>query len=380
MRRRHASTAAASDASRDASVHPDREAAATPPRERVQSLRVLVTIQHPAHVHFYRPVIEELIADGHEVRVCTRDTDATVDLLDAFDIDHDVLAGSAGTTVGRLSVQTLYELRLYALARRFQPDVVTAIDGAAAAHVGKVVGAQSVILTDSEPTTLTNRLVVPFADVVCTPAWYEEEIDGRHVRYEGLHELAYLHPDRFEPDADIVRAAGVDPAEPYSVIRFGSGSDRDEMGGGGLSRTGKEAIVETLADAGDVYITSEGALDPSFDQYQLPVAPEDLHHLLAFAQLYVGDSQTMATEAGLLGTPAVTCNSFDGETAVANVKELARYGLVYSADDEERAREQIDELLANGDRQTWQRRRVNFIRETIDVASFVRDVLVAVGA
>jgi len=380
MRRRHASTATAANTPQDATVPPDGDAVAIPPREQITPLRVLVTIQHPAHVHFYRPVIAELRADGHDVRVCTRDKDIAIELLEAFDIEHDVLAGSGASTMGRLGVQAKYELRMLALARRYQPDVVTAIGGVAAAHVAKAVRAKSVVLTDSEPATLTNRLAFPFADVICTPVWYDGEIDGRHVRYEGLHELAYLHPDRFEPDPEIVRAAGIDPSEPYSVVRFVSWGAQHDVGEGGLSRAGKEAIVETLASAGDVYITSEEPLDAPLDQYRLPVDPEDMHHLLAFAQAYVGDSQTMATEAGLLGTPSIRCNSFAGDDDMANFRLLSEYGLVYSTDDEAHARERIEDLLSATDKRAWQRRRGAFIEETIDVASFVRDVLVAVGA
>jgi predicted glycosyltransferase len=152
------------------------------------------------------------------------------------------------------------------------------------------------------------------------------------------------------------------------------------VGEGGLSRAGKEALVERLAEAGDVYITSEDELEPPLDQYRLPVPPADLHHLLAFARLYVGDSQTMATEAALLGTPAVRCNSFAGEDDMANFQLLADYGLVFSTAEESAAREHVERLLAADETDDWRRRRREFVEETIDVASFVRDVLVAVGS
>lgn len=379
MRRRQATTTTAANSPQDGAVPPDQASAAQIVRPQSARLKVLVTIQHPAHVHFYRHVIRELHDDGHEVRVCARDKDVAVDLLTAFDIDHDVLAGSGDSTLGRIGVQAVYELKLLSVARQFEPDVVTAIGGVAAAHVATAVGAKSVVLTDSEPATLTNWLTFPFADVVCTPEWYASEVDAEHVRYNGLHELAYLHPDRFEPDPDVVRAAGVDTDEPYSVVRFVSWGAQHDVGEGGISRAGKRAIVETLADHGDVYITSEEPLEAPFDQYRIPVDPADLHHLLAFAQLYVGDSQTMATEAGLLGTPAVRCNSFAGEDDMANFETLEEYGLVFSTDDEEAALQRIEDLLERDTTDSWRQRRAGFVEETIDVASFVRDLLVAVG-
>ena len=35
------------------------------------------------------------------------------------------------------------------------------------------------------------------------------------------------------------------------------------------------------------------------------IDPSDMHHALAFASLYIGDTQTMAAEAAVLGTPSI---------------------------------------------------------------------------
>jgi len=74
----------------------------------------------------------------------------------------------------------------------------------------------------------------------------------------------------------------------------------------------------------------------------LPV--EAIHDLLAFADCYVGDSQTMATEAALLGTPAVRTSAFVGDDDMSNFRELeTEYGLLQSFADEDAA---IDRAVA----------------------------------
>ena len=45
-----------------------------------------------------------------------------------------------------------------------------------------------------------------------------------------------------------------------------------------------------------------------------------MHHVMAFASLYIGDSQTMAAEAGVLGTPFVRFNDFVGR--IGYLREL----------------------------------------------------------
>ena len=46
----------------------------------------------------------------------------------------------------------------------------------------------------------------------------------------------------------------------------------------------------------------------------------DMHHVMAFASLYIGDSQTMAAEAGVLGVPFVRFNDFVGR--IGYLREL----------------------------------------------------------
>ena len=45
-----------------------------------------------------------------------------------------------------------------------------------------------------------------------------------------------------------------------------------------------------------------------------------MHHVMAFASLYIGDSQTMAAEAGFLGVPFVRFNDFVG--SIGYLREL----------------------------------------------------------
>ena len=61
---------------------------------------------------------------------------------------------------------------------------------------------------------------------------------------------------------------------------------------------------------------------------QLKISPEKIHHLLYFATMFVGDSQTMTSEAAVLGTPAIRCNSFVGRISYLEEEEH-KYGLTF---------------------------------------------------
>ena len=89
--------------------------------------------------------------------------------------------------------------------------------------------------------------------------------------------------------------------------------------------------------------------------------------------MFVGDSQTMTSEAAVLGTPAVKCNSFAGRLAVPNELEQ-RYGLCYSfrPEQQEAFFAKIDELLSMPDlKAEWQTRRKKMLAEKIDYSAFL---------
>lgn len=336
-------------------------------------MRVLVTIQHPAHVHFYKHVIDELETEGHDVRVVARENEVAVDLLAHYGIDHAVLAGSADSLAKLAAVQVAYEARLYRHARRVDPDVVTGIGGVAAAHVARLVGAESVVFTDTEHATLINRLAHPVADVVATPACYGRDVGDNHVRYPGYHELAYLHPERFTPDEGVLDGLDVSPADRIAVVRVSSWDSSHDVGAGGFDDVGD--AVARLEDAGArVFVTSEVPLPDELERCRLPIAPHRIHHLLAQADLFVGEGATMAAESAVLGTPAVYVNSL----SMGYVEDLAEYGLLWHFDGPDRHAAAMDRALSilsagGGDR--FEARRARLLAENDDTTNVIRRLL-----
>lgn len=349
-------------------------------------MRVAVTIQHPAHVHFFRNAIGELTAAGHEVRVFARRKEIAIDLLDAYDIPHEVLAGSAGSLPSLAVTQATYEARLLARARRFRPDVITAIGGVAAAHVARAVGAQSVIFYDTEHATLSNALAFPFAHRVCTPECYQGGVRGQHVRYPGYHELAYLHPDRFTPDPAVLDAVGVatdregNPERPLAVVRLIAWNAAHDVGAEGEGLTDPYDVVSRLEATGArVLVTAEASLPSELDEYQVSLAPHRVHDLLAHAAVFAGESGTMAAEAAVLGTPAVYVSS----RRLGYLDELERtYGLVTNVDGpdrHERALERATSILEAADQTEWPVRRALMLEDKVDTTDVIVREITAAG-
>jgi hypothetical protein len=332
-------------------------------------MKALVTVQHPAHVHFFRHAIRDLQARGHEVHVAALDKDVALSLLDAYDIDHTVLGSRTGSVPEVAVSQALVEARLFRLARRFDPDVITAIGGLTAAHVGAALGIRSVVFTDTEHARVSNRLTFPFADEVWTPDCYWRDEGADHHRYPGFHELAYLHPDRFTPDPAVLERRGVDPDERFVVLRLTDWGAVHDIGDSGLD--GLPGLVRRLESQGaSVYVTAEGALPDALSDRELTVEPSEIHHLLAYADLFVGESPTMATESAVLGTPAVYVHS----QSLGYTEELSDYGLLWGFHGEDRnarGAERALEVLDAADETDWAGRRERLLAAKVDTTDVV---------
>jgi predicted glycosyltransferase len=333
-------------------------------------VRILIDILHPAHVHFFRNFHEEMLDRGHELLITARDKDRSVELLRAYQLPYQEI--SQQQHGARLAIEMGQRTaQLMKITRAVRPDVMTGIMGPSIAVAGKLLRVPAVVFYDTEFAVQTNRVVFPLAHSVCTPDCYQAKVRGRHRTYPGYHELAYLHPNRFQPDPVRLTSFGVDPGEPYSIVRFVSWEavhDRRELG---LTMKQKRHLIEVLQRRGRVLVSSEAQLPDDLAGLEVRGPVEDIHHLIAYAQLVVGESATMSSEAAVLGVPAV----FIATTGRGYTDdEERRYGLVRHFNDTEydMAVSVIEELLATP-RSHWQKARQRLLSEKIDVTQWMVD-------
>lgn len=338
-------------------------------------MTVVVTIQHPAHVHFFRNAIEELREAGEEVHVFVRREPPAAELLDHYEIPYTVLAEETSGMASLPFMQLGYEYRLYRHARKLDPDVFLAIGGVAASHVARLCGAKSAIFTDTEHATIVNTLAAPAATTVYTPECFRGTLRGNQVRYPGYHELAYLHPDRYapEPGESVREDLGVGAADQLVILRLSNWKSSHDVGEGGFGDISE--VVEALEDAGGtVRITSERSVDDDLDPYRAAIEPHRMHDVLAAADLFVGEGATMAAESAVLGTPAVYVNSLE----LGYISELdEEYGLTYPYHGPDRHVRGIERATAllEGTGEPWGSRRERLLEEKCDTTEVVLDAV-----
>jgi hypothetical protein len=258
---------------------------------------------------------------------------------------------------------------------------MASIGGISTAQVGFLSKTRNVIFYDTENATVSNFISYPFASEIVTPDCYRGWVPGKkHIPYPGYHELAYLHPTRFSPDQNLLREHGVEPEKPFSVVRFVSWKALHDVKAKGFSQEEKQGLAKTLEQFGRVYITSETPLPKEFEKYRLPIPPHQIHHLLAFANLFIGESATMASESAVLGTPFVYLDVVGrGYTD----EQEKRYGLGFNyrpwqvTESIDKARSILSEDLKDSDQ--FKKLHARMISEKIDVTEYIIKRLLDTG-
>ena len=336
-------------------------------------MNILIDINHPAHVHLMRNVCKNLTECGHSVIVAVKDIPSAKQLLDLYGIPY-INIGKKNEAIGKKGFdQLVYDWRLLKIVRKhkIKLGIGSSIN---IPHLSKLSRMKSVILDDDddEVEPLYTKYAHPFADVILSPVGTFRK-SKKTIYVNAYHELAYLHPNRFQPDPNVLKDAGVEEGEPYFILRFNAFKAHHDIGVVGLTIDNKRRLVEYLRTRGKVFITTERDIDDEFKQYQLKVSPEKAHSLIYYATMLVGDSQTMTSEAAVLGTPAIRCNTFVGRIHYLEEEEH-KYGLTYGfrPDQSEAMFQKIEELLSMPNlKQEWQIRRQKMLLEKIDYAQFL---------
>jgi predicted glycosyltransferase len=114
-------------------------------------------------------------------------------------------------------------------------------------------------------------------------------------------------------------------------------------------------------------------LPDEIEKYRISAPSEKMHHLLYYADMFVGESATMATESAILGTPAIfVSTSRRGYTDELETKYDLLYTFSNSKDIQNGAINKAAELLNDKNtKEEWQRKRGKFLEDKVDVTAFM---------
>ncbi len=336
-----------------------------------EKMKILFDICHPAQVHLFKNAIWILRNKGHEIKITCREKDVTLDLLNIYGFEYEEIGVYKKTKLGKLLELIKADYKLYKIANKFRPDILVGGDGNIyITHISWLTGKKSIVFNDSENLVYEFPMMIPFASTICTPSCFKKDLGKKQIRFDGYKELAYLHPNYFTPNPSVLDEVGLSKHDIFIILRFVSWKASHDVGQHGIQN--KIELVRKLEKYGRVFITYEGRLDNELEKYKIKVSPEKLHDLLYYASLYVGDGGTTASEAAVLGTPAV----FVSTIVSGYLYDEEEYSLVHVFSDpktgEEEGMKKALELLKDcNSKNDAIKRRKKLLDDKIDVTAFM---------
>lgn len=339
-------------------------------------LRLLIDIGHPAHVHLFRNAIDLWKDHGHQVVIAIRDKDITADLLKLYGYPF-TIASKRRQGIPGLTLELIeHDWSVYHIARRNRSQILMGTS-VAISHVARFIGGKAVVFNedDEEVAKTFTRLAYPLAHYIVTPDCLPEDHGKKHIKYSSYQKLAYLHPEVFTPDPSVLNRLGVGLNEPYFIIRLVSLRAAHDHGEKGIDLEMQRRLIKFLSSRGRVFISNEKQLPPEFDHFRLPISPVDIHHAISYSTLLIGDSQSMAVEAAVLGIPAIRWNTFAKRCSVLQELEN-RFGLSFAflPNEENAMFSKIEDLLDQRDLLSkWQQKRACMLQDKINLTDWMVD-------
>lgn len=338
-------------------------------KDRLEGMRILIDIGHPAHVHYFRNFIQIMETKGHKFLISARDKEVTHSLLNNYEIKYTSRGRGRKGLIGKLFYLIEADYKLFRLAKKFKPDLFLSFGSAYAAHTSKLLSRPHISFDDTEHAKLEHMMYVPFTECILTPDSFKKDFGKKHIKFVGSMDMAYLHPKYFKTNIQYLKELKL-ADKTYFFLRFVNWSASHDLGQSGFSADGKSKLIKLLTKHGELMISSEGILPEEFRKYLYIGDPSEIHTVLQYSALFISESGSMATEAAILGTPSVMVNSSAKYFGV--FEYISNFGNLFYFDNENRAIEKIEHLLSiNKLRENSYQNAQEYIKQTINLTDFM---------
>jgi len=158
---------------------------------------------------------------------------------------------------------------------------------------------------DTEHVTWQVKIAFYSSDVLIAPEFAKFD-QYKRIVFKSIIDSAYLHPSIFKYNPEIVENLRLlENGRPilYRLTNFTALHDKKIK-----SRDWEYDLIGEIAKNHPIILVSEGKVPKDLQKYQKNFKITDFHHILSQCKLYIGSGGSTATEANLLGVPAIYSN------------------------------------------------------------------------
>ena len=275
-------------------------------------MKILIDVNHPAHVHYFRNFIKLMEAKGHEFCVINRDSKMINQLLDFYGIKHTIRNKRPKKKGTISSLMNLARMTLWCIRKSFsfRPDIYLGFASSACAITSWFFRKPSILLDDTEFNKMNHKIYMHFCSTVLTPFYFKKKLDDgkKQFFFNAFIEQLFLHSSYFKRCPDNLKGMGLTCRE-YVVVRYSAFDAHHDLMAHPLSEDFKKGLIEEIAKKYKVILSLEReSEDPFYQPYLAKFSPEMMHEVEANAKFLVTEGITMASEAFIMGVPYLLIN------------------------------------------------------------------------
>lgn len=331
-------------------------------------MNILFDIGHPAHVHLFKNFILYLKNNDHNIYIATRNKDVTNTLLKYYNLNYTSLTNPATGLFSMLGELIKRDYLILKKHKKYNFDISFGTS-VSIGHLSLFTKVKSYNFCEDDDSVIPIQAMIsyPFNTGVIIPECLRyTKWRSKRIKYNSYHELAYLHPNNFTPNIEILNKYNLAPLE-YIIIRNSALKAHHDINVKGLKGNVWERVYKIISNYHLVYSKE--------NEKSHQIEPWDMHHIIAFAKLVISDSQTMSAEAAVLGVPSLRYNSFVGR--ISYLEELEhKYGLTYGFKPgyEKSLIRTLNEMLINKNiKNEWLQKRKRMLSEKVDLNQWMID-------
>ena len=330
-------------------------------------MKVLFDLGHPAHVHYFKNLIALLEKKGTQVLIIAREKDVTHSLLKSYKLPYLSRGKGSKTLSGKFFYLFKANIQLFQYSISFRPDLFLSFASPYAAQIAHYFNKPHIAFTDTEHAKLGIASFLPFTNTIITPKAFKGYLGHNHIKFDGYMEDTYLHPKYFKPNKNVLKKLNLSNKEKYVVLRLVSWDASHDIGQKGFKIETLINLIDEIKKYARVFISAENKIPGILKKYQLLINPAEIHDILSFAELFIGEGATMASECAIMGTPSIYVNSLSAGT----LEDQEQKGVLYIFKSPNGLIEKTKEILTNPNAKIETKQKsIDLFKNKIDINNF----------
>jgi len=339
-------------------------------------MKALFIVYHPVDPYIVFETAKQIEKEGGKAFFFVVEKEGIIKaIVDSYGFQNIVIGESKDSFIGKVLSTFKIVLGINRMIRKFKPDLIFSTAAPFSSMACKFNSIPLVCWEDTETATFNYKYSHKRIDsLLVVDSFYIDLPSDNIIKFNGYKELAYLHPNVFKPEINVLENLDLKASDKIVLMRFSALKAMHDIGLKSDALTSEDKILSFIKNIEEefnakVFISvTERDLDDRFNKYKLNIEPTNYTHFLAFCTLYIGEGTTTASEAGVLGVPWINIQKTKRGYLI---DQEENFGLGYRIENIDVAMGKAKELLKNNNiKSEWKLKREKLINEKIDVSAF----------